>query len=129
MKPTLKEVDDYQVPEFLIQRVADAHDYDIKFSKNLAKEAKRMLYLSIVSDDSISPSNRVDDMWHEMIIFTRFYKDFGEFIGGFIHHNPTSPERAKKLKRTKDGEVSGYAKTKANYEKYFNQKPDPKYWP
>lgn len=117
--PTLAEVDAYPLPDMLVPRVAKVHGYSEKDAANLVKEAKRMLYLSIVSDHPISPSVQVDDGWHEMLMFTRFYRDFAEFIGGFIHHDPTpGPPDGGRL----------YEKTKANYEKYFGEKPNPRYW-
>lgn len=118
-RPTLAEVDAYPLPELLIPRVAKVHGYSMTDAENLVKEAKRMLYLSIVSDSAISPSVEIDDAWHEMLMFTRFYREFGDFIGGFIHHDPTpGPPDGGRL----------YAKTKENYEKHFNQKPNSRYW-
>lgn len=117
--PTLLEVDAFPVPEMLAPRIAKEHDYKLEDAVNLLREAKRMLYLSIVSDSSVSPSLKVDDAWHEMLLFTRFYQKFSDFIGGFIHHDPTpGPPGGGKM----------YAKTKENYEKHFRMKPDPRYW-
>lgn len=117
--PTLEEVDNYPSPEMLIPRIAKEHDYSQEDAANLLKEAKRMLYLCIRSKEPISPSLKVDDAWHEMLMFTRYYQEFSNFIGGFIHHDPTpGPPDGGKL----------YKKTKENYEKYFETKPDPRYW-
>jgi hypothetical protein len=117
--PTLAEVDAYPLPDMLVPRVAKVHGYTPSIAEGLVREAKRMLYLSIVSDQAISPSLTIDDAWHEMLMFTRFYRDFADFIGGFIHHDPTP------------GQPDGgrlYEKTKENYEKFLGLKPDPKYW-
>ena len=40
------------------------------------------------------PSRRVDDLWHEFILFTRDYHAFCERIGGYVHHVPEVPARA-----------------------------------
>ncbi len=117
--PTLSQVDAYPLPEMLVPRVAKEHRYSIKDAEQLVKEAKRMLYLSIVTDQAISPSVEIDDAWHEMLMFTRFYRAFADFIGGFIHHDPTpGPPDGGRL----------YAKTKENYEKQFGELPNPRYW-
>lgn len=35
------------------------------------------------------PSQVVDDLWHEFILYTRHYKDFcRKAFGGFLHHTP-----------------------------------------
>lgn len=117
--PTLAQVDAYPLPDMLVPRVAKEHDYSLADAANLVKEAKRMLYLSIASNQAISPSVEIDDAWHEMLMFTRFYREFGDFIGGFIHHDPTpGPPDGGRL----------YEKTKENYAKYFGEKPNSRYW-
>lgn len=117
--PTLEEVDAYPSPELLVPRIAKEHDYSEEDAGNLLQEAKRMLYLSVRTDKVISPSIKVDDAWHEMLMFTRYYRDFSNFIGGFIHHDPTPgvPDGGKT-----------YEATKANYEDTFGFAPDPRYW-
>ncbi len=136
MSPSLIEVDAFSFPPLLVPRVAKEHHHSIEEAADMVKEAKRMLYLSIVSDQSIAPSNIVDEAWHEMLMFTRFYKQFAEFIGGFIHHDPTDPEMPIEKTQVQDGsspvapkETPVYTRTKRNYETYFGEKPDPKYWP
>jgi len=117
--PTLEAVDAFEVPEMLIPRIAKEHDYSVQTAEALLREAKRMLYLSIVIGGAISPSVEIDDAWHEMLMFTRFYREFADFIGGFIHHDPTpGPPDGGRL----------YAQTKENYEKAFGIKPDPRCW-
>lgn len=117
--PTLAEVDAFPAPELLVPRIAKEHGYSKHDAAHLLREAKRMLYLSIVAGAPVSPSLKVDDAWHEMLMFTRFYREFADFIGGFIHHDPTP------------GQPDGgrmYAKTKEMYEKYLGTPPDPRYW-
>jgi hypothetical protein len=117
--PTLKQVDSFAVPEFMLERMEERYKYSPEDAKNLVREAKRMLYLSVRTDDEISPSMKVDDAWHEMLMFTRYYREFSDFIGAFIHHDPTPgpPDGGKT-----------YEKTKKNYQKTFGEKPDPRYW-
>jgi hypothetical protein len=118
-QPTLAQVDAFPLPEMLVPRVAKEHRYSSRDAANLVKEAKRMLYLSVVTKQPISPSQDVDMAWHEMLMFTRFYKKFADFIGGFIHHDPTpGPPDGGRL----------YEATKQRYLETFGQKPDPRYW-
>lgn len=117
---SLQEVDNYPVPDLLIPRVATEHGYTNDMAAKLVREAKRMLYLYTCTEKAISPSKHVDMAWHEMLMFTRFYKDFAQFIGVFIHHDPTpGPPDGGKL----------YNDTKKRYEEVFHEKPDPECWP
>ncbi len=120
LMPTLQDVDSYPAPEMLIPRISNEHDYSLPYAEGALREAKRMLYLSIVAGEAVSPSELVDMAWHEMLMFTRFYQKFANFIGGFIHHDPTPGPP--------DGGTM-YARTKKLYEKHFGVAPDPKFWP
>ncbi len=137
--PTLQEVDAYPVPDLLIPRVARVNNIPEEFAAGLVKEAKRMLYLCVAADMTIAPSDRVDWAWHEMLMFTRFYRSFADFIGGFIHHDPNPPtdddmhkETWEEIQKTLGMPRRGtdtYNATKAGYEKQFGEKPNPLYWP
>lgn len=139
--PTLREVDAYDVPPLLAARIALINKVPESYACELLREAKRMLYLSVVSDDSIAPPDRIDWAWHEMLMFTRWYKAYAEFIGAFIHHDPNPPSANAAGMREETWEeiqanvgkptpsTDTYVKTKANYKKYFGEKPNPLYWP
>lgn len=137
--PTLDAVDAYEVPSFLALRISRIHNVPEDFARNLIREAKRMLFLSALSMDSVAPSDRVDWAWHEMIMFTEFYRDFCKFIGAFIHHVPNPPPEKDEREETwediqktlglpRNGSTT-YNKTKKLYEQFFHQKPDPLFWP
>jgi hypothetical protein len=52
-------------------------------------ELKRYFLMTAVLKDVPMFSEAVDDIWHEMLMFTREYNRFGEqFIGSTIHHAP-----------------------------------------
>lgn len=122
--PSLEAIDTYPIPELLIPRMMKVYGYSQETAQDLVREAKRMLALHIRTKKGINPSLKVDDAWHEMLMFTRFYKEFADFIGGYVHHNPTPPGQKNK---TKSGE-SLYESTKKNYEETFGLPPDPRYW-
>jgi hypothetical protein len=144
MTTKLEQVDEYVVPTYLIERVAKQYGYSSGYTEELAREAKRMLYLTVLSDEPVVPSHNVDMVWHEMIVFTRWYHDFCEFIGSsYIHHDPDRPDDVpgrNLWKRFKDSvrekwsgpekyiEPEAYSKTKQNYEKFFGEKPSKRYW-
>lgn len=118
--PTLLQVDAYQLPELILPRMIKNHGYSEEDARNLLLEAKRMLYLRAAGATGVSPSIKVDDAWHEMLMFTRSYKSFAEFIGRFVHHEPS------------DGPPDGgrlYAYTKKAYKEILGIEPDLRYWP
>lgn len=54
-------------------------------------ELKRYFLMTAVLKDVPMFSEAVDDIWHEMLMFTREYHRFGEaFVGSVIHHAPHS---------------------------------------
>jgi hypothetical protein len=118
--PTLQEVDAYPLPPLLIPRIAEEHNYSLKYAEGALREAKRMLFLSASTGKTVAPSGRIDPAWHEMLMFTRFYQNFSDFIGKFIHHDPTPGPP--------DGGAV-YEATKSLYEKEFGIVPDTQYWP
>ncbi len=143
MNRTLEEIDSYKVPGYLVERVAEAHGYSIEYAQDLCREAKRMLYLSVIATEPTVPSYNVDMAWHEMIIFTKWYAGYANFIGEFIHHIPEKPEIKpqknfveKTIHILKDKlfgtdpapDSPSYAKTKENYKKYFGIEPSKRYW-
>ncbi len=136
--PTLGEVDAYTVPTLLVERVARVHAVPLNFADGLLREAKRMLYLCAITNQAVAPSTRVDWAWHEMLMFTSFYKDYATFIGSFIDHVPNPPdadvlpETWEEIQATLGDPRHGsdsYNQTKENYKKYFGITPDPLYWP
>ena len=93
----LKKIDEYPVPDYLVERVSEQCGYPIEYTRGLSREAKRMLFLTICSKDPVVPSYNVDMVWHEMIVFTRWYADFCDFLGSdYIHHDPEKPQKPPK---------------------------------
>ena len=80
-------------------------------SEALLEDFKRFLALKAAHKDFyaalLSPSPRVDELWHALILDTLAYKETCERMlgdGGFIHHNPRggneAAERLTRLNRT-----------------------------
>lgn len=57
-------------------------------------ELKRFFLMNLILKRNPMFSSEIDEIWHEMLMFTREYQRFGDqFAGGVIHH---SPEREPK---------------------------------
>jgi len=73
----------------LVHRMVDKYGWAEEKSREVFEDLKRFLYLSTVSNKPIAPSEIIDEIWHNFILFTL---DYGEFctnrVGNFIHHRP-----------------------------------------
>lgn len=84
------------------------------------KECFRFLDLVGEFKQTLTPSFIVDLVWHELILFTAFYRDFCESrYDRFIHHHPDDDEAKNQ---------SQYSKTLKLYAIRYGQ-PHPDFWP
>lgn len=126
--PTLAEVDAFAAPELLVKRLVKHHGHEEGLARKLLKEAKRMLYLHRLTGKNCCPSAKVDDAWHEMLMFTRFYRDFCRLLGKYVHHVPTDPDCETEESRMISGK-GPYAETLRLYREHLHDEPDGECWP
>ena len=119
--PNLLEIDNYPPPPLLVPRIIKEHGYSEEYASGAVKEAKRMLFISAKAMQAVVPTEPIDIAWHEMLMFTRFYKDFSNFIGAFVHHEPLGGD-------TFDPKDPVYLKTKELYRELLGEEPNPIYW-
>jgi hypothetical protein len=100
-------------------RLADENAWSMHFTQLAVEEYKKFMYLAAVSDQMVSPSETVDVVWHQHLIFTQSYGSFCKIIGKQIPHIPSthSAEEASKFKLAKE-------RTKSLYEQYFGEQPE-----
>ena len=81
----------FQMPEF-VERFAKKHNATQEEAQEVFQETLRFLYLCRQGKGarfSFAPSPKIDEGWHNFILFTKEYKAFCEkYIGWFIHHQP-----------------------------------------
>jgi hypothetical protein len=83
-------------------------------------ETLRFLYLCSISSKSLTPSQLIDEVWHELILFTRTYHSFClNKLGKFVHHQPSSSQT---------NVINQYKQTLRLYKTYFGS-PNTHYWP
>ena len=67
----------------------------------------------------LTPSQRVDDAWHELILCTGYYADFCDrHFGRFVHHDPGGSD---------DQNARQFRETLRLYSCHFGTPPD-EYW-
>jgi len=78
----------YQHPE-VVARLERKLSLSNKQAVELFDDVKRFLFLCVTSSKALAPTKKIDDGWHEFILFTKDYTMFGnEYYGRFIHHRP-----------------------------------------
>src|ERR1700722_4087667 len=89
----IADVLDYRAP-FLIEKLVKNCVADtVKEAEELFQELKKYLILSR-SDETPRwqmYSSRVDEVWHQFILYTEAYTTFCEsFFGGYVGHSPSN---------------------------------------
>ena len=73
-------------------------------AEQLFEDVKKYLFLAVVTDERLVPTDAIDLGWHEFLLYTRDYASFcNRFFGAFVHHIPNpklSPHVVRTAKRT-----------------------------
>lgn len=112
---------DHQAP-FLIEKLLKEHIVASAYeAEALFTEVKRYLVLTRL-DDGVSwqmYSTRVDEVWHQFVLFTREYAMFcDEHLGGFAHHRPSN---APELPGSRSLQPSTFRGFRARYREVFGE--------
>jgi len=103
-------------------RLANENYWTINFTKKAIAEYKKFMYLAGTSDFMVSPSEIVDVVWHQHLIFTSSYTEFCNVLGKTIQHVPSThnKEDHEKFRQAKE-------RTKKLYNETFGEQP-PEIW-
>ena len=92
-KKQLRFIENYKFSPVLIRRVKAQHDYlSDADMKKVVKATRDYFYICNQAKGKMvaMPSEIVDVLWHEFLLFTREYQEFcKKGIGRFLHHTPT----------------------------------------
>jgi len=108
------------------RRLARDNGWSAEFTRRAIDEYKRFIYLACVSGRTVTPSEEVDCVWHQHLIYTRDYWDrfCGEILRRPIHHCPTQGGQVEA-----DKYRDCYRQTLALYETEFGAVPPRDLWP
>lgn len=101
----LERVMAFQFPP-LIHRMIDKYGWTEEHSLSVFEDTKRFLFLcGTVTDGPVAPSEVIDEVWHNFILFTEEYFGFCKtHFDRFIHHRPRKrndqPSKVNLAKRT-----------------------------
>ncbi|TAE00844.1 MAG: hypothetical protein EAZ97_04725 [Bacteroidetes bacterium] len=100
-------------------RLASENAWTEYFAKNAILEYKKFMYLATISKEMVSPSEIVDIVWHQHLIFTQSYADLGKILGKKIEHIPSTHNSSEKEKF-----ILAKNRTKRLYEANFGKQPE-----
>jgi hypothetical protein len=117
----------YEAP-FLIEKLIKncVVDTDAE-AEELFREVKRYLVLCDLDQSRVwnMYSLRVDEAWHQFILFTRQYMEFCQrFFGRYVPHNPSN---APKVEYSRPAEKTSFKQFYSRYQELFAE-PLPDLW-
>lgn len=94
-KERILEVVSYQHNR-LVQRVQAKLEITENEASSLFDDTKRFLFLCGEISSPLAPPERIDECWHQFILYTEDYAQFcHKFFGHFIHHRPKGPDEVE----------------------------------
>lgn len=120
------ELDDDNSSLTFTDRLARENGWTHEFSVRAILEYKKFIFLITISNQPLTPSDEVDQVWHLHLLYTQSYwKDMcGTLLKREIHHGPTKGGQNENLKFT-----DWYLKTIELYKSSFGEAPPDDIWP
>ncbi|MEB3334698.1 MAG: TIGR04222 domain-containing membrane protein, partial [Cyanobacteriota bacterium] len=108
------------------QRLIRETGWTEAFAERVISDYRRFLYLAVVADHPVCPSDAIDQAWHLHLLDTRAYwEEFcPQVLGRPLHHCPS-----KGLEGEARALREGYRRTLASYEASFGEVPPADLWP
>ena len=107
------------------RRLARDHGWRVETARAAIEAYRRFCFLAVVSPTPVTPSEIVDEVWHQHLTYSRDYWQVwcDQRLGAPLHHDPTpgGPEAQQSYRRQ-------YAETLALHERAFGA-PDANLWP
>lgn len=102
------------------RRLARDHGWSLETTRAAIDAYRRFCFLAVVSPTPVTPSEIVDEVWHQHLIYTRDYWAIwcGLVLKASLHHDPTpGGSEAQQTYRRQ------YAETLALHERFFGPPP------
>ena len=78
--------------------ISEKEKISISEARQLLEDTIRFLYLCSISDEALSPTEKLDVGWHHFILCTKEYANFcNKYLGRFIHHSPYTAKKKESL--------------------------------
>jgi hypothetical protein len=112
-------------PLNFVSRLARDHGWRLDDARAAVDAYRRFCFLAVVSPTPVTPSEIVDEVWHQHLVYSRdYWKTWcGETLQATLHHDPTPGGEAAQMTYRRQ-----YAETLALHERAFGP-PDAELWP
>lgn len=88
--PSLEAVMSYHHPR-LLERLVERLGMDPDEAREKFEDTRRFLYLSGTTAEVLAPTEQIDEVWHNFMLYSKDYAEFcTTHFGSTIHHNPWS---------------------------------------
>jgi hypothetical protein len=119
------EVLGFEAPYLIEKLIKNCVVDSVAEGEELFREVKRYLVLCDLDQSRVwnMYSLRVDEAWHQFILFTRQYMEFCQrFFGRYIPHNPSN---APKVEYSRPAEKTSFKQFHSRYQDLFGERlPD-----
>jgi hypothetical protein len=107
------------------RRLARDKRWSLPFTRSAILEYRRFCFLAITGDSPATPSEEVDEVWHQHLTYSRDYWNVwcNEVLANPLHHDPATGTPGEQGRFREQ-----YARTLARYESFFGPPPEI-YWP
>ncbi len=107
------------------RKLAREHGWSQTYADGAIREYKRFCFLAAVAGHTVSPSDAVDEVWHQHLTYSRDYwqRFCPDVLGSDLHHAPTRGGRDQNRLH-----YAQYAETLASYQRWFGPPPEA-FWP
>jgi hypothetical protein len=73
----------------LIFRMMDKHKWSEAEARECFDDLKKFLYMAVLADMPVAPTEKLDSLWHEFLLYTMDYAEYCQTrFGIFVHHRP-----------------------------------------
>lgn len=80
----------------LVYRMVDKYKWTEAESRECFEDLKRFLYMAVIADKPVAPTEKLDEMWHNFILYTLDYAEFCmTHLSLFVHHRPRRRDDSK----------------------------------
>ena len=120
------ELDDPASDHCFSDKLAKANRWSTDYARRTVEEYKRFLFLAVTAGHIVTPSDQVDQAWHQHLTYTESYwKELcAEVLGQEIHHGPSKggADETRKYREL-------YEQTLDSYRAAFGEEPPEDIWP
>jgi uncharacterized protein (TIGR04222 family) len=113
-------LDDPSQPFGFLAHLMGSNGWDRAYALRAMEEYKKFVFLALVTNHQVTPSDQVDQVWHLHLLFTdAYWNDFcPRVLGRPLHHHP-----AKGGREERERFHHQYRATLTSYQRFFGTPP------